>query len=190
MFDYASRLVIVSGPSGAGKDTIVNKLIERDERFSLSVSATTRPPRGNEKDGVNYYFLSEDEFLAGIRRDAFVEYAKYGSRYYGTLKLDVEKRIENGKTVILVIDVQGAESVKKIYPGVLSIFIMPPSEDVLENRLRCRMTDSEDEISKRMCIAKDEIGQSDCYDYIVVNDELEQAVDEAYHIIENHIHHT
>lgn len=187
MFDYASRLVIVSGPSGAGKDTIVSRLIERDERFSLSVSATTRPPRGSEKDGVNYYFLSEDEFQAGIRRNAFVEYAKYGSRYYGTLKCDVEKRIENGKTVILVIDVQGAESVKKIYPGVLSIFIMPPSEAVLEERLRCRMTDSEDEISKRMCIAKCEIGQSGCYDYVVVNDELDKAVDEAYHIIETHI---
>ena len=187
MCDLSSRLVIVSGPSGAGKDTIVGKLLELDSRFSLSVSATTRPPRGEEKDGVDYYFYSEEVFREKISNQEFIEYANYGSKYYGTLRSDVEMRIANGKTVILVIEVQGAENVKKMYPDVLSVFIMPPSEDVLEKRLRRRMTDSEDAISKRLDIAKGEIKKSVNYDYIVVNDELETAVTETYNIIKNHI---
>ena len=187
MCDISSKLVIVSGPSGAGKDTIVGGLLEIDDSFSLSVSATTRPPRLTEKNGENYYFLTVKEFEDKIAQDGFIEYAKYGSNYYGTLKCDVEKRIQNGKTVILVIDVQGAAEVKKLYPGVLSLFIMPPSREILRCRLRKRMTDSEEDISKRMCIAEQEITKSCDYDYTVVNDDLDKAVSQVYNIIKKEI---
>lgn len=183
MSDLSSKLVVVSGPSGAGKDTIVSRLLGMDSDFSLSVSATTRAPRGAEVDGKNYYFLSTEDFLSKIKNDAFIEYAKYGSNYYGTLKSDVEQRIRNGKTVILVIEVNGAANIKRLYPGALSIFIMPPSSEVLENRLRKRQTDSEDAIIKRLDIAKTEISRSTDYDYIVINDDLDRAVAEAHEII-------
>lgn len=186
MFDLASKLVIVSGPAGVGKDTVVAKLLEMDSSFSLSVSATTRAPRGKEQNGVEYYFFSVDEFLRKTENDEFIEFAKYGSNYYGTLKSDVENRISEGKTVILVIEVKGAANIKKMYPGSLSIFVMPPSEEVLESRLRGRQTETEADIKKRLDIAQSEMQERVNYDFIVVNDELEKAVNDAYKIIINH----
>ena len=183
MSDIASKLVIVSGPSGAGKDTIVNELLKKDSSLSLSVSATSRAPRGEEKDGVEYYFLSVEDFIKKTENGEFIEFAQYGSNYYGTLKEDVIKRIDNGKTVILVIEVKGAENVKNMYPEALSIFILPPSEQILEKRLRARQTECEDAIAKRMCIAKTEIEKSAEYDYSVINDDLQTAVDQVYKII-------
>ena len=186
MFDLASRLVVVSGPAGVGKDTVVAKLLEMDNSFSLSVSATTRAPRGNEQHGVNYYYFSVEDFLKKTENNEFIEYAKYGSNYYGTLKSDVEMRIADGKTVILVIEVKGAANIKKMYPDSLSIFVMPPSEEVLENRLRGRQTESEADIKKRLDIAQSEMQERVNYDFIVVNDDLEKAVIDAYKIIKNH----
>ena len=183
MSDIASKLVIVSGPSGAGKDTIVNELLKRDSGLSVSVSATSREPRGEEKNGVEYYFLSVAEFEERIKHGDFIEFAQYGSNYYGTLKEDVQKRVDDDKIVILVIEVNGAESVKKLYPQALSIFILPPSEEVLEKRLRARQTEDEDAIVKRLNIAKKEIAKSAEYDYAIVNDDLQAAVDKVYNII-------
>lgn len=186
MCDLYSRLVVVSGPSGAGKDTVVAKLLEKDSDISLSVSATTRAPRGSEQNGTEYYFLSVEEFLEKADNNGFVEYAQYGSNYYGTLRSDVEERLADGKTVVLVIEVQGAANIKKMYPQSLSIFIMPPSLEVLENRLRGRKTESEADIQKRLGIAAEEMKRSVDYDFTVINDALEDAVNDAYNIIKKH----
>ena len=186
MSDIGSKLVVVSGPAGVGKDTVVANLLEKYDCFSLSVSATTRAPRGTEQHGINYYYFSQDEFLSKIENNEFIEYAKYGSNYYGTLRSDVEERIRNGKTVILVIEVNGAANIKKIYPDSLSIFVMPPSEEILEQRLRGRQTECEADIQKRLAIAQSEMQERVNYDFIIVNDELEKAVGDAYEIIKNH----
>lgn len=177
------RLIVISGPSGAGKDTIVNSLLLKDERFSLSVSATTRAPRPGEKDGVNYYYVNVGEFEKMIKDGDFIEYAKYGSSYYGTLKSDVKKRINNGKIVVLVIEVQGAENVRKIFPDCLSIFIMPPSFEILEQRLRDRCSENEDEIKKRLKIAKTEVEKRFEYDIVVENDILDETVKNVHNKI-------
>lgn len=186
MSDIGSKLVVVSGPAGVGKDTVVAKLLEIHDCFSLSVSATTRAPRGTEQHGINYYYFSQEEFLSKIENNEFIEYAKYGANYYGTLRSDVEERIRNGKTVILVIEVKGAANIKKIYPDSLSIFVMPPSEEILESRLRGRQTECEADIQKRLAIAQNEMQERVNYDFIIVNDELEKAVGDAYEIIKNH----
>ena len=175
--------MVISGPSGAGKDTIVNSLLQKDERFSLSVSATTRQPRPGEKNGVNYYYVSVDEFEKMVGDGEFIEYAKYGSSYYGTLKRDVKKRIDNGKIVVLVIEVQGAENVRKIFPDCLSIFIMPPSFEILEQRLRDRCSENEDEIKKRLGIAKTEVEKRFEYDIVVENDILDETVKNVHNKI-------
>lgn len=177
------RLVVISGPSGAGKDTIVNRLLQRDERFSLSVSATTRAPRPGEQNGVNYYYVSPEEFQNMASNGEFVEYAKYGSNYYGTLKKDVCMRIESGKIVVLVIEVQGAQNVKNMFPDCLSIFIMPPSFEILEQRLRDRCSENEEEIKKRLTIAKKEVEKRFEYDIVVENDILDTTVNNVHNQI-------
>lgn len=187
MCDFASKLVVVSGPSGAGKDTVVRGVLEKDESISLAVSATTRKVRGAEKDGVDYYFLTEEEFLRRVGNGDFIEYAQYGANYYGTLKEDVLKRVDDGKTVVLVIEVQGAENIRKMYPQSHSVFIMPPSREVLEKRLRNRNTESEEAVLKRLAIAESEIEKRVDYDFIVVNDELSVAVDELHKIITENV---
>jgi len=177
------RLVVISGPSGAGKDTIVNRLLQKDERFSLSVSATTRAPRPGECEGVNYYYVNVEEFEKMADEGEFVEYAKYGSNYYGTLKKDVCRRIADGKIVVLVIEVQGAENVKKMFPDCLSIFIMPPSFEILEQRLRDRCSENEEEIKKRLSIAKKEVEKRFDYDIVVENDILDTTVNNVHNQI-------
>ncbi|MBR6400930.1 MAG: guanylate kinase [Firmicutes bacterium] len=178
------RLIVISGPAGTGKGTVVNGLMER-ERYALSVSATTRAPRGFEQDGINYFFKTVEEFEEMIKNGEFLEYAKFVDNYYGTPKKYVLDKLEEGKNVLLEIEVQGALQVKKNYPDATLIFLLPPSMDELESRLRGRATDSEETILKRLARAEEEMSYKDKYDYQVVNLEVEQAVEEIENIINN-----
>lgn len=180
------KLIIISAPSGTGKSTIINSIID-DERLKLefSVSATTRSPRDGEKDGVSYYFLTVERFKELIAEDAFAEYEEvYEGRYYGTLKSEIERINNAGKNVILDVDVLGGINVKKLYgTHALSIFIQPPSVEVLKQRLLARATDSIEEIEKRISKAEFEISHADKFDRKVINDKLETAVSDVRNLI-------
>lgn len=162
------RLVVVSGPSGVGKGTVLEKVLGNPD-FVYSVSATTRQPREGEKHGVNYFFITKNEFEAMIEKNEFIEYASYNGNYYGTPKCFVEEKLNEGKNVILEIEVKGAVQIKKIYPGALFVFVAPESRKILEERLRGRGTESEDVIKGRLAIAENEIRSCLMYDYIAVN---------------------
>ena len=185
MIPYSNFIIILSSPSGAGKSTITKKLLETDENIKLSVSATTREPRDGEEDGKHYYFLSKDTFKEEIEKDNFVEYAEVFGNYYGTLKREVENKFADNKDIILDIDWQGARQVSDQLDvkRLLRIFILPPSIKELENRLRSRGTDSEEVITKRMDKARDEISHFNEYDYIVVNDDVDEAFEQIKSII-------
>ncbi len=176
-------LVVVSAPSGCGKDTIIAEVLKKFDDVFLSVSMTTRSMRPGEEEGVNYYFVSQTEFEEKICQGEMLEYAKYGSNYYGTPAGPVRELLDKGKTVILIIEVQGAGNVKKIFPDACTIFIIPPSFEILENRLRGRGTDDNASIIKRLDIAKDELSRAPEFDYIVENDELLEAVEDIITII-------
>ena len=162
------RLVVVSGPSGVGKGTVLKYVLERDD-FVYSVSATTRNPREGEVDGVNYFFIEKDKFESMIDGGEFIEYACYNGNYYGTPKFFVEDMLSKGKNVILEIEVQGAVQVKKIVPDATFVFVAPESREILAARLRGRGTETEDVIAGRLAIAEKEIRACLMYDYIVVN---------------------
>lgn len=176
-------LVILSGPSGSGKDTVLDCINERDIPIQRSVSMTTREKRDGEVDGVDYYFVTKEYFEKQISERRMLESAVYSSNYYGTPKGPVDRWLDEGKTVILKIEVQGAEKIKKIYPECVSLFIMPPSMQILEKRLRGRDTDSEESIRMRMDAALGEMQCAEKYDYIVFNDVLEDTVDDICSII-------
>ena len=175
-------LLIISGPSGAGKGTVVSKLKEKSG-YSLSISATTRKPRQNETPGVHYFFKSKEEFEKMIEDKKLLEYADFCGNYYGTPTDFVNKRIENNKTVILEIEIQGALQVKSIYPEAVLIFLTPPSMDELEKRLVGRATETPEKIELRLKRAVEEIDNIDKYDYIVINDSVERAVVDIEHIV-------
>ena len=180
------KLIIISAPSGTGKSTIIQRIIG-DERLRLefSVSATTRPPRTGETDGVNYYFMTPEQFRAEIDNDAFAEYQEvYAGRYYGTLKREIERINHNGKNVILDLDVLGGINVKKLYGDhALAIFIAPPSIAALRQRLTDRGTDSAQDIENRLAKAQFEIEQGIHFDHRVVNDVLDVAVEQVRALI-------
>lgn len=171
-----SKLVVISGPSGAGKGAIVKELMEiykeNNENVHLSISATTRSPRVGEIDGVNYYFISEKEFSKKLENSEFLEYNKYGTgKYYGTLKNRTLSYLKKGYDVILEIDINGYKQVIKNYKDAIGIFIMPPSLEVLENRLRNRGTETEEQIKMRLETALKEIENKDIYPHIIINEE-------------------
>ena len=178
----SGTLYIISAPSGAGKTSLVHQLIERDNKITVSVSSTTRPMREGEKDGVNYFFLSVDAFEERIAQNDFLEHANVFGNYYGTSKSIVEELLAKDKDVILEIDWQGAEQVRKIMPNTQSIFILPPSPEELERRLRSRATDSDEVIAKRLAESVNEMSHYPEFDYIVINNHFQTALEELHSI--------
>jgi guanylate kinase len=168
-------LFVVSGPSGAGKGTLCGLLLQRMDNLCLSISATTRAPRQGEIDGISYFFIKHDEFEQKIQRHEFLEWAKVYNNYYGTPKDFVERQLSSGKDVILEIDVQGAAKVKESCPDGIFIFIFPPCIEELKNRIIKRGTETEKSLRQRILCARQELKAAANYDYIVLNDELEDA---------------
>ena len=181
------KLVIFSAPSGSGKTTIVRELLKLFPEFEFSISATSRKPRGQEQHGVDYYFLSNEEFRQRVERDEFVEWEEvYEGTCYGTLKSEMERIWSKGNVIIFDVDVMGGINLKRLFgEDACSMFIMPPSVEELERRLRGRGTDSEEVIQKRIAKAEFELSKSPEFDYTGVNDDLQVAVDEAAAIIRN-----
>ena len=176
-------LTVVSGFSGAGKGTIVNSLLKQYDGYALSISATTRKPREGEKDGVHYFYVSEEDFRGMIERDELVEYARYVNNYYGTPKAFVREQIESGKDVILEIEVQGALQIKKKFPDTILVFVTPPTIAELVRRLRGRGTETEEQIRSRLERAKEEAAFMEEYDYILVVDDPDTGVRRLHEII-------
>jgi guanylate kinase len=177
-------LIILAGPSGSGKSTIIARLLEeRKLPLRLSVSATTRPPRSYEREGVHYYFWTREQFQKQVQAGAFLEWAEVNGQYYGTLRREVDDYRERGIGVLLDIDVQGAAQVRACYPDCLSIFLRASSWETYEQRLRKRGTESEEQIARRLATAKRELERIGEFDHVVVNDDLERAVAEVRQLI-------
>ena len=179
-------LFVITGPSGAGKGTVLKQVMQSLDQLYFSVSATTRAPREGEVDGVHYHFLTKERFEELIANDRFLEYARYAENYYGTPLDPVEEHLEQGHDVILEIELQGALQVKKRLPKAVLVFIAPPSFEELESRLRGRGTEAEEVILKRLTIARQECANMDEFRYIVVNDEVESAADRLRAIMLSH----
>ena len=178
------QIIVISAPSGAGKGTIIKKLLENDSKNRwLSVSATSRKPREGEKEGINYYYITEEEFKKRIKEDYFLEYTNYAGNYYGTPREYIKEKITKGIDVILEIEIEGANNIKKLIPEALFIFIMPPSLKELVRRLKGRGTETNEKIIKRFNAAYKEINEVTKYNYVVVNDEVDTAVDKIESII-------
>ncbi len=169
-------LFVISAPSGGGKSTIIRALLDNDSTLSYSISATTRPSRRGEKTGKEYHFLSKEEFEKLIKEDAFLEYATVHGNYYGTPKSEIDNRLQKGQDVILDLDVQGSQRVKKAFQDSVTIFILPPSLATLERRLRERGLDDEDAIKNRLANARTELRMADRYDYVIVNRQLDETI--------------
>ena len=183
--DYRRFVVVISGPSGAGKSSFVKALLRGNGGdLVYSVSATTRPKREHEVEGKDYFFLSRDEFQRRVAAGEFVEHAQVHGEMYGTLRSQIERVLESGRNVLLDVDVQGGQSVRRVYPDAVLIFVLPPSLEDLEERLRARGTDREDKIQVRLENAQREIALMREYDYAVVNDDLETATRQVLAIVE------
>lgn len=176
-------LFVLSAPSGCGKDTVLSFLKERDCNVKQSISVTTRKIRDGETDGVDYYFTDVADFEKKIQEDYFLEYVKYGENYYGTPKKKIEELVESGYNVFLKIEVEGAGNVRRFFPECISIFIVPPSFDALEARLKGRGTETAETLNRRLGIAREELLRAKEYDYIVVNDKLDDCVNDVCAII-------
>ncbi|UWP59538.1 guanylate kinase [Ruminococcus gauvreauii] len=184
--NHKGILVVVSGFSGSGKGTLMNRLMEKYDNYALSVSATTRSPRAGECDGREYFFKTQEEFKEMIQEDAFIEYARYVDNYYGTPKKYVQEQLDSGRDVILEIEMQGALKVKEKMPETLLIFVTPPSVQELKRRLQGRGTESGEIIDARMAQAKEEVKFMEFYDHVLVNEtnQEESCVDEMHQVIQ------
>lgn len=178
-------LAVVSGFSGSGKGTLMNRLMEDYDNYALSVSATTRTPREGEVDGREYFFISREEFETMIDQDALVEYAQYVDNYYGTPKAYVQEQLDRGRDVILEIEIQGAHKIKTKFPEAVLIFVTPPNAQELKNRLEGRGTETPEKIKSRLRRANEEAEGMSGYDYIVINDKLEECVCQMHNIIQS-----
>ncbi len=182
-FKKRGLLIVVSGPSGAGKDSVCNLVKEKNNNMWISISCTSREIRKGEEDGINYFYLTKEEFENKIKNNDFLEYAIYNNNYYGTPLYKIEENLNKGIDVVLVIEVQGALKVKKIYPDAIFIFILPPSMEELKNRLIKRGTESTEKILERFKTAYKEINEISKYNYVIVNNILDEAVSKMQSII-------
>ncbi len=177
------NIFIVTAPSGAGKTTLVTALLAADAHIELSISYTTRAPRGGETNGREYHFVNEETFLSMQAQGDFLEWAQVYGNYYGTSKSWIEQRLATGMDILLEIDVQGARQVRNIFPQAVSIFILPPSARVLENRLRGRASDTPEQIARRLAAAKEEMQHTNEFDYVVINHQVDEAVRDITSIV-------
>jgi len=182
-----SRVIVITGPSGVGKGTLIRELRRRMPGLVLAISATTRDPRPGERDGVDYHFLTSDEFDRRVTADEFVEHADYSGRRYGTLRSELERGIANGAAVILEIEVQGARQVREAMPDALAVFIAPPDEQSLHTRLTRRGTDSPAQIARRLKTARAELAAQDEFKHVIVNHDLDKAADELTALVEGEL---
>ena len=179
------KLIIITGPSGVGKGTVVKERLDRNKNIWLSISATTRNPRVGEKDGLNYYFISEERFKDMIDKKEFLEWAQFAGNYYGTPLSTVNEKIEKGFIVLLEIEVEGAKQIKEKFPESLSIFLLPPSKEELEKRIRNRGTEKEEAINRRLSRANYEIASSDAFDFVLTNHDVDETVKGVFKIIKS-----
>ena len=179
------KLIIITGPSGVGKGTIVKEILDKDKDIWLSISATTRKPRMGEKNGVNYYFISDERFKDMIDKKEFLEWAQFAGNYYGTPLSTVNEKIEMGFIVLLEIEVEGAKQIKEKFPEALSIFLLPPSKEELEKRIRNRGTEKEEAINQRLSRANYEIASSDNFDFVLTNHNVNETVKGVLKIIKS-----
>lgn len=177
------EIIAVSAPSGAGKTTIVKQILKQFPQIMFSVSATTRPRRDVEKDGVEYHFITEQEFLKKMKNEEFVEWEKFYDYYYGTFKNTIEENIGAGRSILLEVDVKGALTLKKLYPDAHLLYIAPPSFEELVKRLSQRQTESKEDLEKRIERTKMELSVKDEFDYLIVNEDLDKAVKETSNIV-------
>ena len=183
-------LIVVSGFAGSGKGTLMKELLAQFDNYALSISATTRKPRGTEVHGVEYFFKTTEEFEKMIAQDELIEYANYVGNYYGTPKAYVEEQLENGKDVILEIEIQGALKVKEQFPETLLLFVTPPNAKILKERLVGLGTETMEVIEKRMSRAAEEAEGIPAHDYILINDDLDECVRDMHHIIQSEHYRT
>jgi guanylate kinase len=181
----AGRLFVITGPSGVGKGTLIGRLLERVPALELSVSATTRPPRPGERDGVDYHFLSDEQFDALAREGKLLEHATYSGRRYGTPRSEVEPRLADGRSVVLEIEVQGARQIREAMPEAVRVFVAPPSPADLRARLEGRATDKPEDIERRLAAARDELDARKEFGHVIVNDDLDRATDELVRFVQD-----
>jgi guanylate kinase len=179
-----AKVFVITGPSGVGKGTLIRGLLERLPELELSVSATTRRPRPGERDGVDYHFLTPEEFERRVKAGEFIEHATYSGNRYGTLRSELEKRIQAGVPVVLEIEVQGARQVRKTMPEAVQVFLAPPSLEALRARLVGRGTDDPDQVQQRLETAERELDAQPEFGHVLINDRLEQATDELVTIVQ------